>query len=371
MKLYFYLFFLLLFPVACFAQVTISGRIIGQSDTKSVANASVFLNNATNGTKTADDGTFTLKGVKAGKYQLIVSIIGFDSYNQEITVNQDNVDLHDITIFPKTIALNEVKITPKDESGREIYLGLFKQYFLGTSGLAESCDIINPQALYLDYDEDTKTLTASTNDFLEIKNQALGYKVKYLLKEFTLNRMANEIHYEGPVLFEPLQGAPSQQKRWEKNREEVYYNSSMHFLRSLAAGDFTDEGFQVQLVTGAAGSVQQLITMPLSLDDFFKRTDQKGVYDLYSASGSLFVSYSKNHRFSLKTALARINDPTNRNSTLVAFNSPNSLFQSNGVLLNPGNVVFSGAWGNNRVAELLPSDYEPPKVKSHRPIVYP
>lgn len=55
------LLLLLLLPSLCFAQVQISGKIINADDKKPVANASVFLNNAIVGDKTADDGTFTLR----------------------------------------------------------------------------------------------------------------------------------------------------------------------------------------------------------------------------------------------------------------------------------------------------------------------
>ena len=362
MKFSFYIV-LLLFCLSGFAQTTLTGRIIGQADTKPVPNASVFLNNATIGTKTAEDGTFNLKSVKPGKYQLIVSCIGFENYNQPITVNEDKLDLHDITIFPKTITLNEVKIKPQGDTYREVRevnYNLFKQYFLGTSVFAESCDILNPDILDLDFDDNTKTLTAYSGDFLIIRNNALGYKISYLLKNFTLNRSANEIHYDGSVLFEPLVGSASQEKRWQKNREDVYQNSSMHFFRSVIKNQFAGEGFQVQLVTGNGQEVQKLISTPLSRENFFKPGAQRNIYDLFCSSGYLFISYSKNHRFNLKTSLTRINDPTNKTSTLVASNSPNPLFDANGVLLDPGSLVFSGAWGNNRVAELLPSDYEPP-----------
>jgi hypothetical protein len=133
----------------------------------------------------------------------------------------------------------------------------------------------------------------------------------------------------------------------------------MHFLRSVLASRSEDEGFQVQLVTGSNGSEQKLINTPLNRQDFFKETAQKGIYDLFCANGALFISYSKNHRFNVKTALARINDVANATGTLVSFNKTNVQFDSNGVLLNPSDLIFSGAWANKRIADLLPSNYEP------------
>ena len=179
--------FILLLPLICFAQVTISGRILNQADTKPVANASIFLSNATIGDKSAADGTFTLRDVKPGKYELIVSIVGFDVFHQTLMVNNGDINLHDITIFPKTIALKEVSIKPVYDPNRERNLNLFKDEFLGKSALAKECKILNPELLDISYNEAESTLTASSVDFLEIENNALGYRVKYLLTNFTMD----------------------------------------------------------------------------------------------------------------------------------------------------------------------------------------
>jgi hypothetical protein len=44
-------FFIILLPVSCFAQFTVSGRVLNQADKKAVANASVFLSNSSVGNK--------------------------------------------------------------------------------------------------------------------------------------------------------------------------------------------------------------------------------------------------------------------------------------------------------------------------------
>jgi len=241
------IFFFIFFPLISFAQVKISGRVLDQADTKPVADASVFLSNSSVGTKAANDGTFNLKNVKPGKYELIVSIVGFEKYNQTIIVDNSNVTLRDILIFPKTILLNEVRIKLVTDADREKYYDWFKDEFLGTSALAEECKIVNPEILDLDYDEKTKILTASSPDFLEIENDALGYNIKYLLKKFKLNSSPSakfRLDYEGSVLFEEMKGTPSQEKRWQKRRQEVYEGSMMHFLRSALNDQIEQEGFR-------------------------------------------------------------------------------------------------------------------------------
>src|SRR3978361_572001 len=78
-------------PAICFAQFTITGKVISQADTKPMANCSVFLSNATIGDKTADNGTFILKNVKPGKYDLVVSTVGYDTYSQTIAITGNNI----------------------------------------------------------------------------------------------------------------------------------------------------------------------------------------------------------------------------------------------------------------------------------------
>jgi hypothetical protein len=63
----------LLFPFVVLAQTaTITGRVAHGESKSPLANASVFLNNATYGTSTAEDGTFTLSGVNPASTILLL-----------------------------------------------------------------------------------------------------------------------------------------------------------------------------------------------------------------------------------------------------------------------------------------------------------
>jgi hypothetical protein len=397
--------FTFVLPIECFAQWTISGRVTDHSDKKPVANASVFLSNATVGNKTANNGTFILSNAKPGKYELIVSIVGFETYRQTITVSNSNISLADILISSKAIALKEVSIKFKTDPDREKYYNLFKDEFLGTSEIAKECKILNPKILDLDYDDVTNTLTASSYDFLEIENDALGYKIKYLLTDFSFqNKDINEkkIYYKGPVLFEELKGTSVQKQRWKERREEVYENSPMHFLRSALSNRIDEEGFRVQQLAIYANperpsdslidarikfykdsksrnaeqrdSLSYWIKksklpkifktlMPFSLNkqDIIKATDQPGQYVLGCDNDGLLVAYNKNHHFYIYDKLNYLYNPGNTDNTLVLFNLPYAFLYNNGVLSDPYSVMYYGVWGRNRVAELLPIDYETPR----------
>jgi hypothetical protein len=73
--------FLILFllPFTCFAQYVITGKVLNSADKTSVANASVFLNNAVAGSKTDDKGAFTITNVRSGQYNLVVSSLGYET----------------------------------------------------------------------------------------------------------------------------------------------------------------------------------------------------------------------------------------------------------------------------------------------------
>jgi hypothetical protein len=107
----------ILAPFSGLAQFTIFGKVINHEHMKPAPNVSVFLNNATIGGETAKDGTFILQNVKPGKYEVVVSSIGFDAFSKVITVGKSNINLDDIFIYPKTNVLKEV--TVKVDHNRE------------------------------------------------------------------------------------------------------------------------------------------------------------------------------------------------------------------------------------------------------------
>src|SRR5579872_6237996 len=139
--------FSLLLPVVCLAQFNVTGRVLNQADTKPVAGASVFINNTTIGAKAAGNGTFILQNLKPGKYDLVVSVIGFEVHKQKLVINAANVNLADITMYPKVTALKEVTIKRSSNLYRDIYYNRFKDEFLGKSDLARDCKILNPEII--------------------------------------------------------------------------------------------------------------------------------------------------------------------------------------------------------------------------------
>jgi hypothetical protein len=362
---------LFLFPFTCFAQFVITGKILNSTDKTPISNASVFLNNAVAGGKTDDKGVFTITNVRSGQYDLVVSSLGYETLHQNIMVNND-IKLPDINLAPKVLMLQEVRIKPKGEWGKNYER--FKQYFFGNSAYAQQCKILNKNIedlLDLDYDSKTRTFTAKSYGFLEIVNKALGYKIRYQLQELKSDGISNINYYEGTAAFEELKGSKSQIRRWKKNRLNAYEGSSMHFLRSVIANIFASEGFKVLRLVRKLNpdykSIgpkynQTLVNSPLYVKDFVKLTDVQGEYAL-SFSDCLYVMYDKKRaHLNLKQAQNLLitpqflDDPL---TTTLIFNEQNAFFDNNGIIINPLSLLFDGNWGHRLIAELLPVDYVP------------
>jgi hypothetical protein len=360
------LFFLL--PFTCFAQYVITGKVVNIDTKAPVADASVFLSNATVGSKSAENGSFILTNVRPGQYDLVISVVGYETFHQTVMVNGD-LSLQTLAISAKTILLKEVKIAPNANWQRDYET--FKRLFLGGSENAAQCKILNSDILSFDFDNSTKVFTATATDFLEIENKALGYKVKYLLSDFSNDNKSGILYVEGSVLFEELKGSKAQQNRWQKKRLEAYLGSTMHFLRSSIGNSWKKDGFvALRLIRKPnpaykGGSknkyTETLVAAPLFIGNVMWQTTVKGQYAL-GYTDCLYVLYNP-HKFNDLTTPS-VPDYLNEESrTIITFLEPYAYFDNNGIVINPRSIIFEGLWAKGGVADLLPVDYVPPVEK--------
>jgi hypothetical protein len=363
-----FIWILLFLPLGSFAQFVITGKVINATDKMPVANASVFLNNSATGTKTDDKGLFTMTGVRQGQYDLVVSCVGFETLHQNIAVNAD-LKLNDILLPPKLMMLEEVKIKPKYDWAKSYEI--FKRHFFGTSEFASQCKIITknlPDILDLDYNERTRVFTAKSIDYFEIENKALGYKITYFLNEMTCDDRNGTYYYAGTSSFEELKGSKSQKKRWAKHRREAFEGSSMHYLRSIISNTMVAGGFKTLKLIRKTDTTHHirignnnfatLVDKPLTVNDFAKLTDVKGVYAL-KFSDCLYIMYDKK-----KASAANALTPEwaakgwdDAQLTTLIFNKSYALFDNNGIFLDPTDITYEGNWGHRLMGELLPVDY--------------
>lgn len=394
-RLIFICLYLFPFQKILVAQFLISGKVIDSSNLSSLAGATVFLSNATKGTSTAVNGTFTISNVRSGQYELVISMIGYEAFTTSLLINSNKQNIT-IQLVRKAMSLRPVIVLPNNL--RQRYFDMFKRIFIGRSKNAGLCRILNPEIIYFDYDKKKNVLTASTDDFLIIENKALGYKIKFLLRKFTYNNSFSGpslSYYEGQALFEEMDGGKLKRRRWQKKRLDAYAGSSMHFFRAAAANKLPTDGFVMHTLTRMVNkdrptddsirstltrlrnsvnsadvkiidsislwqrkfdipkTIQILSKDTLAPQSVIKRTDQPGLSAL-TFKNLLYLSYTKKKR-----SVSAIAGSDGVSYSLLALQEENAFFDSNGILLDPQSLIFEGYWAEyGAMADMLPTDYE-------------
>ena len=72
------------------------------------------------------------------------------------------------------------------------------------------------------------------NEGIIIDNNAIGYTIKYDMDSFVHEYNSSVTVYSGYPLFEEKKATTAAQLQiWKNAREETYYGSTLHFMRSL------------------------------------------------------------------------------------------------------------------------------------------
>jgi carboxypeptidase-like protein len=238
------------FCLSCFfagAQSNVlTGIIKDSSNGKPLAGISVFLNGTSRGTVSRNDGSFVLQGFPQGRYQLIVSAIGYATYVTEVNSHNLPPSLK-ISLYTAADELAAITVEPYLKDGWSKYGKTFLQYFIGTTDNAAHCTIKNKNVLRFHFSLKSNKLSVTAIEPLLIENKALGYELEYRLERFVCDFASQMISYYGYPLFRDMSAADNAKKRkWEINRQLAYMGSMMHFMRSLYSHNVREEGFLVK-----------------------------------------------------------------------------------------------------------------------------
>jgi hypothetical protein len=403
-----YLYCLLVFilPNLSHAQKVLKGMIIEEETGNPVSAASVYLNNTSIGTTSNAQGQFELS-LPAGKFDLIVSSIGFDTYSQAINATTIDSSLT-IKLLPKVKALETVVLEPYLKDGWEKWGKFFLENFIGTSAYATECRIKNPKVIRFRHSKNTNKLTAHVMEPLVIENKALGYSIHYQLENFTYDFKNRYVFYEGYPFFAPMKGNSVKQKRWGKNRKKVYEGSMLHFMRSLYQNKINDEGFTINYLkkipnaekqrvkdlhakatktvqsgnatiavnsmTANADSVEYYDSVIEQADyfDVINKTQLTGdsiAYGIDSTTAGLYFSDYLLVVYKKGIVPAKYQELFPRAgaemiSQLTLLRNEPVAIEATGAYYQPSNVLSLGYWAwFEKIATLLPFDYEPTRVE--------
>ena len=362
---------LLLLTAEGFSQHYIKGRVLDEETQQPLKGASVYINNTTNGTSTNDNGEFELGPFSPGPYEVIASFVGYTTllYSVEISTTDWRIGFK---LSKKEVVLREVLVL-SDEL-RIQYLDIFKQYVIGVSNAAEKCEIKNIEVIRFALGHTKDEITAFTEDALVINNPEFGYTLYFDLLNFTFNKKTKSSYFYGYTRFVESDLDENTKRKCLRKRRQSYHGSAIHFFRSLVNKQLDQNGFTVfQLVNPKYDSAVStsskkkigfgVVTVVNAIEDSLMSLYSDSIYSIYQLNikDGWRVRYSK--ETDLKNEMFqkgfRAGQPPSGTLNGLRIRQHPVLVSEKGVILTPVNVFYDGLWAYERLANMLPEDYEP------------
>lgn len=399
---------LLLLNLSAFAQnASITGTVTDAESKKRIAGANIFISNTSKGTVSDANGYFALHDIPAGKYELVISNTGYETIVFSFNSNDLPKKL-DVQMQIKVKQWETVNVTPFEKDGWAKWGRLFTEAFLGQSSNAADCKILNKEAIRFRHHKKEGYLEAVADTLLLIENKALGYFIRYQMEAFEYSFTNRSVVYGGYPLFEEMDTTrKAKQRRYAKARQKAFYGSPMHFMRALFYNQLSEQGFEVRrskkifneekqrvknkmgirttrfngtvqlsMGNGREGDSSEYFQRILGQPDYYEEIGQK----LLTSDSLLSTGYSGDYRlFSFYDQLLvifKLEEPAIEyqrlqfgrmppQQTTRLFFTPgagNELhIYPNGSYFDPLTLFLDGYMGWEKIAELLPLEYDPDK----------
>jgi len=230
---------------SAFSQTVLKGTVISEETQKPLASVSVYLNNTSLGAITNDQGIFIITKIPSGKFRLVASCVGFETYANLVDPRALPKDFT-ISLKPKADELQGFSVLPPEPDGWKKWGKLFTDIFIGNTLKSNDCKLTNPEVVKFRMNADN-TLTAYASEPLQIVNYALGYEIRYKLEEFQYDFNIKLVSYSGYALFTDMGiKHPNRMREYEEERLETYKGSLLHFKRAFFANDLDVQGFEMR-----------------------------------------------------------------------------------------------------------------------------
>lgn len=352
---------------------TVKGKVIDYQSGQPIQDANVFLANTMMGDASDAEGRFEIRNIPLGSHELVVSFIGYEVRKIPLRFTRPATREFTIRLEQKPIEAPEIAVSAEEMKDWQKSLDRFKELFLGTSENARACTIVNETALDFVPQKGSKPFRAYAAEPLIIENRALGYRLTFHLESFEARN--TEVKYLGRARFEELTGASREEKaRWEQNRIATYRGSLRHFLSALYNNRHKQEGFLAYQLPVFPQGNERVDRIEIHARDLFQ-SGELPFEKTFRFENFLEVIYTKEmeedgyiaYRMSLDPSLMHLDpesyrkeaEPRNQTS-LLAMNTYSLTVDSTGLIDNPFGLTLWGYWSWERVADLLPSDYEAP-----------
>ena len=353
--------------------VVFTGTVVDAANQKPLVNASVFINGTSKGTVTDAEGRFQLVPSAAASYEIIVSFIGYKTVQfKPSTSDMGNKFRFELSVLEAET--ENVVVEPDVKDGWRQWGRTFIETFIGKSELAGRCRLLNPEVLRFKYNRNTRVLRVIARDALLIENNGLGYNIRFQLEQYEYDMRAGITGYVGYQFFTPME---TKKKRKEQKyidaRLEAYNGSLMHFIRTAYVHKLAEEGFEVRKLKKVDRTDSTLMN-----GMYYKKISQVNLLDKNILPDSAFIkSDSSGHQFLVfndylditytrekeKQAYVDFQFPVRKayhpiSQIWLVSHTPVQI-EFNGLYFDPLELYTNGYWGWEKLAETVPTDYEP------------
>ncbi len=277
------LFLLCLMPCPAFGQSTVSGIVRDSRSGDPMPFATVYVNGTTKGTITDNDGRFELNNVQFPS-TIVFSFVGYKTQVLDLTRNPGTLQIK----LSTNDGLPEVVIT--DYSNRQMYLDYFKTMFLGDDRWGRHAIIRNEDVImFHNYGTvgNGTMFKAWAGEPIIIDLPLLGYELYVDLIDFTVQRTGGKSVCDilGYFFYKPDSTLKKfQTAKVEKNRRAAYYNSNLHFLRSMYSNRLAENGYILSMADTGTVVIEGITEFfPIDISQYSERTEN-GEMQIHSLS---------------------------------------------------------------------------------------
>jgi hypothetical protein len=332
-RLYLFLVFINLCLVS-YSQI-IKGTILDKETKTPVTYAAVYFDGTSVASYTDANGSFMLDIKNNTSMPLTISALG---YYSAIVNDFSSGKVILVYLEPKVFEMKDVSVNARGNPNiRRENLVIFRREFLGRTRNAKECEIINEDDIRFITSANKDTLRAVCLKPLFIVNRGLGYKITYYLNKFIYIKSAYLNQLIGNSLFDEDTISTSEKQKFEARRDNAYFGSKMHFIRSLWEDDLNPGGYIIKNEKRQL-SYRDLVRNQLSTD-----TSQRKKTIYYSEAIPVILS---------------IEWRAGKTKSWLEILRNNIFFDKTGYYRGPG-IIWHGEMAKQGIADLLPYDYKP------------
>lgn len=209
-------------------ETTIMGSVYDAQTQKPLKNANVYLLGTLKGSTTDENGKFIVRNVPNNSFYIVVSYVGYQTQKHSLKILKGQIVKRNFYLKRKVFKINEITVDDKGVDEWRKNLKIFKEQFIGILHNSIFTQLLNPYAINFTKTDDG-WLSAKTNEPLILKNDILGYDIKYYMDTFLYKN--STVKYSGQPFFQEMNITDEKSKEnINEERMKTYCGSLKHFL---------------------------------------------------------------------------------------------------------------------------------------------